>query len=122
MKVTGIVERGSGRGKSEFVPTLNLMLDSVPEDLEYGIYVCQVIIDNRSFGGVMHYGKRTTIDDLVTFEVNVFDFDQDIYGQKVEVQVLDKIRNIVKFANKEELQKQIQQDVVEAKKVLNNKL
>lgn len=121
MKLTGIVERGSGRGRSEFVPTLNLMLDSVPEDLEYGIYVCKVTIDGSEYGGAMHYGKRTTIDDLVTFEVNVFDFDQIIYGQRVEVYVMDKIRDIVKFANKEELQKQIQQDVVEARKKFDNK-
>lgn len=121
MKVSGIVERGAGRGRSEFVPTLNLMLDSVPEDLAYGIYVCRVYIDGSEYGGAMHYGKRTTIDDLVTFEVNVFDFDQTIYGESVEVEVMDKIRDIVKFENKEELQKRIQQDIVEAKSVLSSR-
>jgi riboflavin kinase/FMN adenylyltransferase len=119
MKVAGIVERGSGRGRSEFVPTLNLMLEEVPEDLAYGIYVCKVVIDGSEYGGAMHYGKRTTIDDLVTFEVNVFDFDQTIYGERVEVEVLEKIRDIVKFENKEELQKRIQEDIVKAKEILN---
>ncbi len=116
--IRGVVEKGSGRGKTEFVPTVNLMLEETPADLDYGIYCCAIYIGGKKYFGALHYGERSTIDDLVTFEVNIFDFNEDIYGEEVEVEVFDKIREIVKFRNKEELQTQIEQDILDARKLL----
>lgn len=117
MNVSGIVEAGSGRGRGEFVPTLNLMLEFVPDGLEFAIYACRVCILGSWYEAVVHYGPRTSVDGLCTFEVNVFDFDQQVYGQKVEVEVLDKIRGIVKFDNISDLKNQIEQDILKAKEI-----
>lgn len=119
VKVKGIVEKGSGRGKTDFVPTINLMLENVPSDLDFGIYTCSLSFEGGDYSGALHYGPRSTIDNLVTFEVNIFDFDKDVYGHEVEVDVLDKIREIVKFENEEQLQSQILQDIEDAKRMLN---
>lgn len=118
MKIKGIVEKGLGLGKSEFVPTLNLMLGEEPVGLEFGVYVCRVLIEGEVYGGVMHYGIRSSVDNLITFEVNVFEFEKQIYGEEVEVEVLDKLREIVKFDSFEELKVQILKDVNSAKKIL----
>jgi len=118
MKVTGIVEKGSGRGKKDFVPTVNLMLDDVLEDLDFGIYACEVEVMGDEYWGVVHYGPRTTVDNLTTFEVFIFDFDKDVYGEQIEVDVLDRLRDIVKFESEEELQNQIENDILQAKQIL----
>ena len=115
MIVKGVVERGAGRGKSDFVPTVNLMLDENPKGLDFGIYVCKIQVRDMKYSGVLHYGNRSSIDGLDTFEVNIFDFDEDIYGEQVEVEVLEKIRDIIKFDSVNELSIQIKKDILEAK-------
>ncbi len=119
MIVSGIVEKGAGIGKSEFVPTLNLMLDEVPTDLAFGVYACKAKVLFESYNGVMHFGARTSVDNLITFEVNLFDFDKTVYGEKVEVEILDKIREIVKFETHADLKAQIESDIESAKKILS---
>jgi riboflavin kinase/FMN adenylyltransferase len=118
MIITGIVEKGAGIGQSEFVPTINLLLNEVRVGLEFGIYACSVKVFNETYNGVMHYGIRSTIDNLITCEINIFDFNSYIYGVEVEVKVKDKIRDIVKFENREDLKAQILKDIVKAKELL----
>lgn len=119
VKVVGIVEKGSGRGKTEFVPTINLMLEDVPSGLDFGIYTCELNVDDAHYYGAVHYGPRSSVDNLVTFEVNIFDFNDDVYGREVEVEVKDKIRDIVKFSDSKELHDQILKDIEDAKRMLN---
>lgn len=121
MLLTGIVEVGSGRGKSDFVPTVNLMLQEVPQDLHYGVYICRLKIENIIYNGVAHYGPRTSVDNLITFEVHILEFDNNIYGFTVEVEVLDKLREIEKFENWQILKNQIDNDIELAKKILKLK-
>jgi riboflavin kinase/FMN adenylyltransferase len=118
MIVKGVVEKGAGIGKNEFVPTLNLMLENNPPDLEFGVYACRATVKGEVYNGVMHFGARTSVDNLITFEVNLFDFHQEVYGEVVEVQVLDRIRSIVKFDNHADLKAQILKDVMTAKSIL----
>lgn len=118
MFVKGIVEHGSGRGKTDFVPTINLMLEDVPSDLDFGIYACKVKSGDDWYMGALHYGPRSSVDDLVTFEVNIFDFDADIYGDEVEVEIKDKVREIVRFESEAELVTAINNDILKIKEVL----
>ncbi len=122
MIVKGIVEAGMGRGTNEFVPTLNLLLDNNPESIDFGVYACKALVENIWYNGVLHYGPRSTVDNLVTFEVNLFDFNKQIYGELVEVEILDFIRGIVKFDSFAELKKQIEKDIASAYKILKIEL
>jgi riboflavin kinase/FMN adenylyltransferase len=115
MKVKGIVEKGAGKGTPEFVPTINLLLSDVPAGLEFGVYTCKTAVEGVWYGGALHYGPRTSVDNLITFEVNLFEFDKQIYGQEVEVEILQKIREIVKFDSHESLKSQILKDIEQAK-------
>jgi FAD synthase len=100
------------------VPTINLLLDEVPVGLEFGVYACRAKVLEKSYNGALHYGHRSSLDNLITFEVNLFDFDQLVYGEEVEVEVLDKVREIVKFDSKQDLKAQILKDIVNVKKLL----
>jgi riboflavin kinase / FMN adenylyltransferase len=117
MIVSGVVEKGAGIGKSDFVPTVNLLLEHNPT-VDFGVYTCRINVESEWYNGVVHFGPRTSLDDLITFEVNIFDFDKNVYGKTVEVEVLDKLRGIIKFDSLADLKSQILKDIVMAKNLL----
>jgi riboflavin kinase/FMN adenylyltransferase len=122
MILKGLVEAGAGRGKTQFVPTINVLLQEVPIDLLYGVYPCRVLVDGvGEFKAVAHYGPRASLDGLITFEVHLLEFNQDIYGVEVEINLFQnaKIRDIVKFENLDELKIQIQKDIESANSFLD---
>lgn len=106
----GNVIKGESRGKQLGFPTINLDLHNA--DLDFGVYAARVKVNEKQYWGAMHYGPRHTFNnEQPVMEVHLLDFDGDLYGEQVEVQVLKKIRDIKKFSNKEELIEQIKKDV-----------
>jgi riboflavin kinase/FMN adenylyltransferase len=75
-------------------------------------------IDEREIKGIANVGVRPTVDDSnkVVLETFLFDFDRDIYGHKVTVDFMQKIRAERRFQAVDELKAQIVGDVAEAKK------
>lgn len=119
-QIRGEVQVGKQRGGKEVgYPTANLKVD--PEDLvpRHGVYVTQVICEGRCYGGVLNIGHNPTFggQELVA-ETHIFDFNLDIYGKPIKVNLLKFLRGERKFASVEELASQIGRDVVEAKTVL----
>jgi riboflavin kinase/FMN adenylyltransferase len=91
------------------------------EDLipKYGVYVCQVICDGKCYGGVINIGLNPTFsENTLVAEAHIFDFNQDIYGKPIKVNLLRFLRDEKKFAGIEELAAQITRDVVCAKEIL----
>ncbi len=109
----GTVVRGDGRGRSLGFPTANIQLETprkiVPKN---GIYFVEARIGNDSHFGLSNVGVRPTfVDDgerLV--EVYVLDLDQDLYGAKMEVSFLQRLRDELKFDSAEELITQMEKD------------
>ena len=131
----GKVVDGNKLGRTIGYPTANLEIQNnyklIPEN---GIYAVKVALgkktskDNSIFipesfhNGMMSIGIRPTIaDNRRTIEVNIFDFNEDIYGRTVRVYVKYFLRNEERFDSMEELKKQISLDEVEAKKALGTK-
>lgn len=85
---------------------------------EEGVYIveCSILGNQEIMEGLMHYGKRKTVDNKFSVEVHLLNFSQDIYGEILEVRILEKLRDVQKFPSVEELFKQIRQDVVRTKK------
>ncbi|MEX1000803.1 MAG: bifunctional riboflavin kinase/FAD synthetase [Crocinitomicaceae bacterium] len=86
-----------------------------------GVYVVKVKIGDRYFGGMMNIGVRPTVteNNEKRIEVHLFDFDGDLYGTKLEVFVLDKIRDEKTFASIEQLKNQLHADEEVCKRLLD---
>jgi len=119
-QIRGEVVMGKQRGGPLLgFPTANLALSE--EDLcpRLGVYVCQVIYDGKCYGGVMNIGYNPTFaGSQLCAETHIFDYNQDIYGKPIKINLLRFIRSEIKFADHAELAKQIAMDVAEAKQVL----
>ncbi len=99
---------GQGKGKSIGLPTANL--DKNDLDIPHGIYAVRVSLEGKNYQGLMHFGFKDIFDEAVSLEVLIKDFSQDIYGQTLTVTVVEKIREVQKFAGKDELLAAIAED------------
>jgi riboflavin kinase/FMN adenylyltransferase len=113
----GIVVRGDQRGRTIGYPTANLELTDADKLLPgNGVYAVQVrIIDGefsgQTFGGMMNIGLRPTVDgQTVRTEVNLFDFDGNIYGNRLRVQLIQYIRGEERFSGLDALKEQLRKD------------
>ncbi|MGQ9500315.1 MAG: bifunctional riboflavin kinase/FAD synthetase [Dissulfurimicrobium sp.] len=112
-QIRGIVQQGRGRGRSMLgFPTANLYLDKKYLCPRSGVYVTQVIIDGCCYGGVLNIGHNPTFGDQgFGVEVHIFDFDKDIYGKDIKLNLIERLRDEKKFSNPDELILQIKKDV-----------
>ena len=122
--VTGVVIRGNEIGRTIGFPTANL---DIPNEYlminNPGVYACQTVIDGKTYNAMANTGSRPTIGDRAEgdfiIEVNIFDFDGDLYGKTLKVWFIDRIRDEVKFNGLEALKAQLRNDREEAKKILS---
>lgn len=117
----GIVLQGQKVGRSIGFSTINLDPQIVASILlEHGVYASRVKYGDIHYSGALYLGPRLILGETVTvLEIHILNFDQDIYGQLVDFQVLDFIRPPENFYSLESLKKQIQEDIVAIKKTLN---
>ncbi len=119
-QLRGEVQVGQQRGgKLLGFPTANLHI--AEDDLcpRHGVYVVQVIYDGRCYGGVLNIGCNPTFDgSRVSAETHIFDFNQDIYGKPIKINLLQHLRDEKKFSGPEELIRQITRDIENAQEVL----
>lgn len=119
--LAGKVVKGDGRGRLLGFPTANLVLEKNQPIPAQGIYACWAKLSDKTYQAVLHVGPRPTFPGATsTVEVHLLDFpDQDLYGQKISFQCVQKIRDIAKFNSTTELSKAIMEDCREAKRILN---
>jgi riboflavin kinase/FMN adenylyltransferase len=119
-QIRGEVIKGKQRGGTLIgFPTANLHV--AEDDLcpQHGVYVTQVIYDGKCYGGVLNIGYNPTFDESrLSAETHIFDFNQDIYGKPIKINLLRFLRGEQKFSGPEELAKQISMDCEKAKAVL----
>lgn len=120
--ITGKVVEGHGKGKLLEFPTANLEVEDehklIPAD---GVYAVYININSQRFKGMMNIGNRPTFPSAEhTLEVNIFDFDEDIYGESVTVEFVQRLRAEKQFENKQDLVNQLKSDKETTVKILNN--
>lgn len=119
-QIRGTVRVGKQRGgKVIGFPTANLKFND--EDLvpKHGVYVTQVFCEGQFYGGILNIGYNPTFEEeQLVAETHIFDFNKDIYGKPIRVNLLRFLRSEKKFPGAEELATQIRKDVVLAKKIL----
>jgi riboflavin kinase/FMN adenylyltransferase len=118
----GKVVEGNKLGRTIGYPTANLFIEDeeklVPGN---GVYAVQVTIGTEEtvYKGMMNIGMRPTVNGTKrTIEVNIFDFDRDIYSQRMRVYLNNYLRGEVKFAGLDELKQQLAKDKIDAQQKL----
>jgi riboflavin kinase/FMN adenylyltransferase len=119
--IEGVVEPGAKLGRELGWPTANLSLGKYLRP-SYGIYAVRGRLQNgRHLDGVASLGVRPTFDPPVELlEPHFFDFSEDLYGQTIEVELIEYLRPEAKFDSLESLQVQIAADAERARAILAN--
>jgi riboflavin kinase/FMN adenylyltransferase len=119
----GFVVRGNQLGRTIGYPTANLHINDeeklIPANGVYAVKVKGVCTNHALLDGMMNIGIRPTVDgQKKVIEVNIFNFDQDIYEQYITVLVYEFIRGEVKFNGLDALKNQLHQDKISASAIL----
>lgn len=120
--VQGTVIEGDKIGRTLDFPTANIEVGFdhklIPAE---GIYAVKVKINETDYKGMLNIGFRPTFGGIQKrIEVNIFDFDQNIYGEEIVVEFYRKIRSEIKFENLGALKAQLQSDKTNAQQILKN--
>jgi len=110
--ITGTVIRGDQIGRQLGYPTANIVVEEkyklIPAD---GIFAVTVTVAGERYKGMAYIGSRPTVNGLTrNIEVNIFDFDQEIYNQAIRMEFHHYVRGDVKFASLDELKVQLAKD------------
>ena len=117
--IEGVVERGDARGRELGYPTANLRLGDYQRP-KYGIYAVRLTLEDKSeHPGVASLGVRPTFEPAKELlEAHLFDFEGDLYGQKIEIALHAYIREEKRFDGIEPLIAQMREDEAEARHLL----
>ncbi len=108
--ISGTVMKGALLGRKMGFPTINIIYDVL--DFPYGVYACRVTTSLGVFIGAMHFGPRKVLNlEEPALEVHLLDFSDDLYGQQVKVEIIEKIRDTKDFESMDSLKRQIRLDI-----------
>ena len=121
--ISGKIVSGKGRGKKLLnFATANIETTANKLIPVNGVYLVEIKIDNRKYYGLMNIGVKPTFRETVrTIEVHIINFNKKIYNKRVIVNILQKIRGEKYFNHPGLLKKQIEDDILVAHKMINNK-
>jgi len=119
--LNALVIHGDERGRTIGFPTANLQPEHPDKALpKNGIYAVKIRVDDVWYNGMMNIGVRPTFDGHTkSLEVNIFDFDEMIYGKMVQIRFFDRIRDEQKFKGLDGLKKQLKLDKEAAELILS---
>jgi len=110
--LTGDIVKGEGLGRKINFPTINL---HIKEDYKLipkaGVYIAKTILNQQTIYGIMNIGIRPTVSGKgQTIEIHLLDYQGDLYGLKMQIEVLKRLRDEQKFDSVEDLVLQIKKD------------
>ena len=120
--IKGEVIKGDGIGKKLDFPTANIKIHNkdkiLPSD---GVYAGNAIISDKKFIGMINIGKRPTVEGKERrVEMNIFDYNDMLYGKEMKISFIKRIRDERKFKNLNDLSKQLKKDKLETIKIIEN--
>lgn len=117
--IKGIVTKGNNFGSKIGFPTANIMIDPIV-NIEHGVYAVVVFYNGYKYNGVANIGYHPTVgvNPYLMLEVHIFDFKNVIYGDYIEVRLVEYIRAEKQLSSVNELKKNIGKDIVTAKEIL----
>ena len=114
--IEGVVKTGAQIGQTIGFPTANIIYPEEIVKIPYGVYAAKL----DSMPAVLNWGMRPTVNNAIEpiVEAHVLNFNGNLYGKKVKIEILSKIRNEKKFATLVDLKEQIKKDIEECLKLL----
>ena len=106
-----IVLKGNQEARKFNVPTANIYIDT---DLNPGVYSCKVFLDKKWYNGMCYHDKKRPF----ILEVHIFDYNGDLYGQKITVHLCNFIRAPYSFKSPKEAEDFIKEDIIACKRDL----
>lgn len=122
-QLRGTVTKGEGIGRKLAFPTANLNVN-IPYKIipPQGVYLVSILLEKGVFYGMMNIGTRPTLSGKnESIEINIFDFNEDLYGKMITVCLYEKIRDERKFDSLEALKTQLIKDKKKCKRTLTVK-
>ncbi len=118
--INGTVVKGKGFGKKMEFPTANINVDEVYKLIpKNGVYAVSSLYKGKIIYGMMNIGINPTFEaDKKTIEAHFFDFNENLYGQDLKINFLDRLRDERKFESVEALMAQLTQDRTKAKQII----
>ena len=109
---SGNVSQGKQLGRTIGFPTANIEIEEKYKLIpKIGVYTVKSFFNNQEIFGMMNIGNRPTVNgENQTIEVNFFNFDENLYDQKLTITILERIRDEQKFASLDDLKLQLKQD------------
>lgn len=119
---SGTVVHGKKLGRTIGFPTANLKIEEsyklVPA---IGVYAVKCTVKNQVINGMLNIGTNPTVQGQnISIEVNLFDFEADLYDQKIKVELIKRIRDEQKFASVDDLKTQLHKDQLFARQLFQN--
>ena len=113
--ITGKVVKGKQLGRTIGYPTANVFIEDADKLIpRMGVYAVNVVVKGQRYKGMLNIGTNPTTDSdhKIKIEVNIFDFNEDIYGEFIKLEFVKWIRNEEKFANLDELKQALANDKI----------
>lgn len=119
--LNGTVVKGKQLGRTIGFPTANIQIEEEYKLIpKIGVYVVKATVNGENVFGMMNIGFNPTVNgEKQTIEVHLFNFDKDIYEQKIEVSLLHYIREEQKFGSIDALKAQLNQDQIDSFTFIN---
>jgi len=118
----GVVIKGRGLGRDLGYPTANLIsARGILPDIPYGVYAGWTSVSGKRYLSIMSFGKAKTVGATnVSFEVHLLDYQEDLYGKQLNVDIIMFLRNMVAFSSVEQLIEAMKEDEKRARELLGS--
>jgi riboflavin kinase/FMN adenylyltransferase len=119
--ITGVVSRGEGRGRKLTYPTANIEIEDSRKMLpSRGIYAVRVVLGSRPAPGALYIGTKPTFGGSTeSVEVHIIGRRGNLYGRRLEVSFVQRLRDDAEFGDEAALRKAIARDIARARKILS---
>jgi riboflavin kinase/FMN adenylyltransferase len=119
----GKVTTGAGRGAGLGFPTANLNVDPKKALPPEGVYVTWAYLDDQPYQSMTNIGRRLTFgENQLTIEVLIIDYQDNLYGRELKIDIVERLRDEKRFDTVDELKKQIAADVEQGKAILSTQV
>lgn len=116
--LSGNVIHGRGIGKLVGMPTANMEVSDESILPPAGVYITEILLDGQMYYGITNIGTRPTVDNdrEISVETHILNFNEEIYGKSIRIQLFGRLRSQQKFENFSLLLEQIRMDCIAAQK------